>query len=228
MITFKSVSKRYPNGVAALDQLDLFIGREEFVYLIGESGAGKSTLLKLLFRTELPNSGDILIDNFCLNRLQAKQVPLLRRHVGMIFQDYQLLPRRTVYENISFALMAMRFPARQIRRRVLHVLELVGLSDKLQYLPKELSGGEQQKICIARAIVNNPPILLCDEPTGNLDPDTSWEIVQLLTKINEFRKTTVLMATHDTDIVDGIPKRVVEIQKGRIVRDEALGGYIES
>ena len=226
MITFEDVNKSYPNGESALKDINLSIGREEFVYLIGESGAGKSTLLKLLFCSERPSSGNIFLDSFDLANLTDDHIPFLRRHIGMIFQDYKLLPKRTVYENVAFALMVVGFPMRKMRRMVCHVLALVGLENKLDSMPHELSGGEQQKICIARAIVNNPPILLCDEPTGNLDPDTSWEIVQLLCKINEFRKTTILMATHDIDIVDGIPKRVLEIQKGSIVRDEHLGGYL--
>ncbi|MDA1353385.1 MAG: cell division ATP-binding protein FtsE [bacterium] len=226
MIELKQVHKNYDNGHVALEDISLVIGRNEFVYLIGPSGAGKSTLLKLIFRSELPTSGEIIIDRFLLSRIANRQVPYLRRSIGMIFQDYKLLPRRTVYENVAFALSVMHFPRKKIRRQVCHVLELVGLEQKMDRMPHQLSGGEQQKICIARAIVNNPPILLCDEPTGNLDPDTSWEIVQLLTKINA-RQTTVVMATHDTEIVDGIPKRVVAMEKGRIMRDQQLGGYIE-
>ena len=224
MIKVEELSKKYSNGVTALDRLNLMISREEFVYLIGESGAGKSTLLKMIFLAELPSEGDIMIDQFYLSKISKRQIPILRRNIGMIFQDYKLLPKRTVYENVAFALRVMHVPSRKIKKLVMHALELVGLEDKMQAWPHELSGGEQQRICIARAIVNNPPILLCDEPTGNLDPETSWEIVQLLTKINS-HNTTVVMATHDTDIVNGIPKRVVEMKRGQIVRDQHLGAY---
>ena len=226
MITVRDLTKKYPNGLVALDNVTLSISKEEFVYIIGESGAGKSTLLKMIFMAELPTSGDIVIDRFFLSRLSTRQIPMLRRNIGMIFQDYKLLPKRTVYENVAFALRVMHVPVRKIRRLVMHALELVSLAEKKNFWPHELSGGEQQRICIARAIVNSPPILLCDEPTGNLDPETSWEIIQLLTKINS-HNTTVVMATHDTDIVNGIPKRVVEMKKGQVVRDQNLGGYSE-
>lgn len=224
MITIENLTKEYNNGLVALDKLNLSISREEFVYLIGESGAGKSTLLKMIFLAELPSSGDIMIDKFYLSRISKRQIPILRRNIGMIFQDYKLLPKRTVYENVAFALRVMHVPSSKIKKLVMHALELVGLEERAQRFPHELSGGEQQRICIARAIVNNPSILLCDEPTGNLDPETSWEIVQLLTKINS-HNTTVIMATHDTDIVNGIPKRVVQMQRGKIIRDQHLGAY---
>ncbi len=224
MITIENLSKSYDNGLVALDKLNLTISREEFVYLIGESGAGKSTLLKMIFLAELPTTGDIMIDKFYLSRISKRQIPILRRNIGMIFQDYKLLPKRTVYENVAFALRVMHVPGNKIKKLVMHSLELVGLEGKVNHFPHELSGGEQQRICIARAIVNNPSILLCDEPTGNLDPETSWEIVQLLTKINS-HNTTVIMATHDTDIVNGIPKRVVQMQRGQIIRDQHLGAY---
>lgn len=224
MITLSKVSKQYKNGINALDSLDVTIGKGEFVYLIGPSGSGKSTLLKLIFRADIPTDGEIRIDTFLLNRIRLAQIPLLRRHVSMIFQDYKLLPRRTVYENVAFALSLMHVPKRRIKRQVKHVLDLVELSEKADFLPNEISGGEQQKVCIARAIVNNPLILLCDEPTGNLDPDTAWSIVHLLSKINE-RQTTVIMATHNMDIVDGLPKRVLALDKGRLIRDQQLGAY---
>ena len=205
---------------------DLEIFKNEFVYLIGPSGAGKSTLLKLIFKEDDPSQGDIVIDQYLLRNIHRRQLPYLRRHIGIIFQDYKLLPRRTVYENVAFALRVMHVPQHKIRRQVYHVLDLVGLQDKAHFMPKELSGGEQQKICIARAIVNHPPILLCDEPTGNLDPETSWEIVHLLSKINA-HNTTIIMATHDTEIVDGIPKRVIAVEKGMLARDQVLGTYVE-
>jgi cell division transport system ATP-binding protein len=224
MIRVKNVRKVYPNGFVALDGIDLHISRNEFVYLVGQSGAGKSTLLNMLYKAETPTSGDIFIDNISLMGLAANQVPFLRRSIGVIFQDYKLLPKRTVYENVAFALRVMHFSRSRIRRQVTQVLELVGLQQKMQHYPSELSGGEQQRICIARAIVNNPPVLLADEPTGSLDPDTSWEIMQLLSKINA-RQTTVIVATHNKAIVDDIRKRVVAVENGRIIRDEQLGLY---
>ncbi|NBV83660.1 cell division ATP-binding protein FtsE [bacterium] len=224
MIRVKNIRKVYPNGFVALDGIDLHISRNEFVYLVGQSGAGKSTLLNMLYKAETPTSGDIYIDNISLGSLSPKQIPYLRRSIGVIFQDYKLLPRRTVYENVAFALRVMHFSRSRIRRQVTQVLELVGLQQKMHHYPSELSGGEQQRICIARAIVNNPPVLLADEPTGSLDPDTSWEIMQLLSKINA-RQTTVIVATHNKAIVDDIRKRVVAVENGRIIRDEQLGLY---
>jgi len=224
MIRVKNLRKIHQNGFVALDNINLTIEKDEFVYLVGPSGAGKSTLLSMLFKADLPTSGEIYINNISLNTLPAKQVPLLRRNIGFIFQDYKLLPKRTVAENVAFALRVMHVERNRIRRQVAQVLELVGLQQKMNYLPSELSGGEQQRICIARAIVNNPAILLADEPTGSLDPDTSWEIMQLLSKINA-RQTTVIVATHNKSIVDDIRKRVVALEKGRIVRDKHLSLY---
>jgi cell division transport system ATP-binding protein len=224
MIRIKNVSKKYEGGLVALDGVDFRIQKNEFVYLVGASGAGKSTLLRLIFRSEHPSSGEIFIDNFSLNNLKEKQVPYLRRSIGFVFQDFKLLPKRTVYENVAFALRFYNYSRSRIRRQVSQVLELVNLSSKMHHLPSQLSGGEQQRICIARAIVNNPPILLADEPTGSLDPDTSWEIMQLLSKINA-RQTTVIVATHNKGIVDDIRKRVVALEKGKIVRDQQLGAY---
>ncbi|MEC8678077.1 MAG: cell division ATP-binding protein FtsE [Candidatus Margulisiibacteriota bacterium] len=226
MISFKNVTKKYPNGFKALDGIDLVIPENEFAYLIGPSGAGKSTMLRLIFMEEQVTSGEIIIDKYILGQLVEDQIPYYRRNIGMIFQDYKLLPRRTVYENVAFALHVMHFPPKKIKQQVSYALDLVGLSGKSHHYPRELSGGEQQKICIARAIVNQPSILLCDEPTGNLDPETSWEIVHLLTKINA-HNTTVIMATHDTEIVDGIPKRVIAVEKGKLARDQVLGTYIQ-
>lgn len=224
MIRIKNISKVFPNGFVALEDVSLHIGRGEFVYLVGPSGAGKSSLLNMIFRSEVPSSGEIYIDNFALNSIKKNQIPYFRRGIGMIFQDYKLLPRRTVYENIAFALRVMHYSRARIRRQVTQVLELVGLSEKFNHYPSELSGGEQQRICIARAIVNNPPILLADEPTGSLDPDTSWEIMQLLSKINA-RQTTVVVATHNKSIVDDIRKRVVGLENGKVIRDKELGQY---
>lgn len=224
MIQLKNVTKIFQNGVKALDDVTLFIDKEEFVFLVGISGAGKTTIIRLLFREELPTNGEVFIDKFNVNQLSKPQIPYLRRNMGIVFQDYKLLPKRTVYENVAFALQVVGAHRVQIRNQVSQVLELVGLSDKSKNMPHELSGGEQQRLCIARAIVNDPPILLADEPTGNLDPDTSWDIVQLLNKINS-RKTTVLVATHDQSIVDAMRKRVVALEKGKIVRDQQLGVY---
>jgi cell division transport system ATP-binding protein len=224
MIRIKNVTKTYPNGYVALDNVNLHISRNEFVYLVGQSGAGKSTLLNMLYKAETPSAGDIYIDNIPLSTISAKQIPFLRRSIGVIFQDYKLLPKRTVYENVAFALRVMHFSRARIRRQVTQVLELVGLQQKMYNMPSELSGGEQQRICIARAIVNNPPVLLADEPTGSLDPETSWEIMQLLSKINS-RQTTVVVATHNKSIVDDIRKRVIQMENGHIVRDEQLGMY---
>lgn len=224
MIRIKNVTKTYPNGYVALDNVNLHISRNEFVYLVGQSGAGKSTLLNMLYKAETPSSGDIYIDNIPLSSISAKQIPFLRRSIGVIFQDYKLLPKRTVYENVAFALRVMHFSRARIRRQVTQVLDLVGLQQKMYNMPSELSGGEQQRICIARAIVNNPPVLLADEPTGSLDPETSWEIMQLLSKINS-RQTTVVVATHNKSIVDDIRKRVIQVENGHVVRDEQLGMY---
>jgi cell division transport system ATP-binding protein len=224
MIKIKNLKKVYPNGFKALDGINLHIRRDEFIYLVGSSGAGKSTLLKLIFKSDTPTIGDIAIDNFSLNSIKKKHVPYLRRNIGFIFQDFKLLPKRTVAENIAFALQVVRYSPFKIRKRVAQVLELVGMEQKMNSFPTELSGGEQQRVCIARAIVNNPIILLADEPTGSLDPDTSWEIMQLLSKINA-KQTTVVVATHDKGIVDDIRKRVVALEKGRIIRDNQLGSY---
>ncbi|NQY74793.1 MAG: cell division ATP-binding protein FtsE [Candidatus Margulisbacteria bacterium] len=224
MIKFVKLSKVYSNHFTALKDINLTISQNEFVYLVGQSGAGKSTLLSMVYRACKPSSGDIFIENYSLKNMPDSEIPFLRRNIGVIFQDYKLLPKRTVYENIAFALRVMHFSRSRIHRQVGQVLELVGLEHKFNCMPWELSGGEKQRICIARAIVNNPAILLADEPTGNLDPDTSWEIMMLLTKINT-RNTTVVVATHNDKIVDALPKRVVAIEKGAIVRDQQLGRY---
>ena len=224
MIRIKGVSKVYPNGFSALENIDVTINRGEFVYLVGPSGAGKSTVLRMIFYAEKPSSGEIYIDNFPLGTMSRKQIPFYRRNVGMIFQDYKLLPKRTVYENIAFASRIVHASRSKIRRQVSQALDLVGLSEKKNHYPSELSGGEQQRICIARAIVNNPPILLADEPTGSLDPETSWEIMQLLSKVNS-RNTTVIVATHNKGLVDDIRKRVIALEGGRIRRDQQFGAY---
>lgn len=224
MIQFRQVAKVFPNGVEALRQVDVHIGKEEFVFVVGPSGAGKSTLMRLIYRQELPTTGQVMVDKINVSDLEPFQIPYLRRNIGVVFQDYKLLQRRTVYENVAFALRVMGTPRSQVHRYVIQVLELVGLSGKARCFPGELSGGEQQRVCIARAIVNHPPLLLADEPTGNLDPQTSWEIIQLLDKINK-RRTTVVVATHDRDIVDRMRKRVIALEGGRVVRDQQLGAY---
>lgn len=224
MIVLRGVTKIYPNGVEALSGVDLSIGKEEFVFIVGPTGSGKSTLLKMLYREELPTSGQVVVDRLNISELKKNQIPFLRRNIGVVFQDYKLLPMRTVYENVAFALQVLGASRTYIRRQVTQALELVGLLKKAKCFPGELSGGEQQRVCIARAIVNNPPLLLADEPTGNLDPATSWEIIHLLDKINK-RNTTVLVATHNKSIVDGMRKRVVALESGRVIRDQQLGVY---
>jgi len=224
MIQVVNVSKKYSNGFEALININIHIGKEEFVFIVGPSGAGKTTLMKLLYREELPTSGDIIIDKINVAELKSHQVPYLRRNMGVVFQDYKLLPKRTVWENIAFALQVVGRPRSLIRRQVSLALELVGLVNKAGSFPADLSGGEQQRACIARAIVNNPPLLIADEPTGNLDPNTSWEIINLLDKINR-RKTTVIVSTHNKNIVDIMRKRVIALESGRVIRDEQLGAY---
>ena len=224
MIKVKKISKIFTNGHRALENIDFIVNKGEFVYVVGPSGSGKSTLLNCIFRKEIPTAGSIYIDNYSLTQLSSRQISFLRRNMGMIFQDFKLLQTRNVFDNIAFALHIFGYSRSSIRRSVNQVLELVGLDDKAGHFPSELSGGEQQRICIARAIVNNPPILLADEPTGSLDPDTSWEIMQLLSKIN-LRKTTVIVATHNKGIVDDLRKRVIALEYGKLIRDQQLGVY---
>jgi len=224
MIELINVTKTYPNGIDVLLNINLHIGKEEFVFIVGPSGAGKTTLMKLLYREELPTTGKVIVERINVVDLDSVQVPYLRRNIGVVFQDYKLLPKRTVFENVAFALRVTGTPRSTIRRKVMQSLELVGMLRRAHAFPTELSGGEKQRACIARAIVNNPPILLADEPTGNLDPATSWDIVQLLDKINK-RHTTVLVATHNKSIVDDMKRRVIALENGRISRDQQLGGY---
>jgi cell division transport system ATP-binding protein len=224
MIELTNVSKSYPSGIDALYNISLHVGKEEFVFLVGPSGAGKTTLLKLLYREDLPSAGKVVVDRVNVVELDPGQVPYLRRNIGVVFQDFKLLPKRTIYENVAFALRVTGAPRSTIRRKAMQALELVGMLRRVNAFPDELSGGEKQRVCIARAIVNNPPILLADEPTGNLDPSTSWDILQLLDKVNK-RNTTVLIATHNKSIVDEMKRRVVELEGGRLVRDQQLGSY---
>ncbi|WP_101843050.1 cell division ATP-binding protein FtsE [Halobacillus sp. Marseille-P3879] len=224
MIEMKGVYKTYPNGVTALNGIDVHIDQGEFVYVVGPSGAGKSTFTRLMFREEKATKGSVSVNDFNLTTIKERQVPYLRRNVGVVYQDFRLLPRLTVYENVAFALEVIEEAPNQIRRRVMDVLDQVRLKNKARFIPDELSGGEQQRVSIARAIVNHPQLLIADEPTGNLDPDTSWEIMHILEEINE-KGTTVLMATHSQEIVNTIRKRVIAIEDGQIVRDEARGEY---
>lgn len=224
MLLMNEVSKIYETGSVALQDVNIHIEHGEFVFIVGPSGAGKSTLFKMLFREVQPTSGEIFINGTNILNLDDKEVPFLRRQLGIVFQDYRLLPDRTVYENVAFAMQVIEAPRRKINRRVLNVLELVGLGDRADAYPSQLSGGEQQRIAIARAIVNDPLLVIADEPTGNLDPETSWDIMEIFKEINN-SGTTIIMATHDKDIVDAMGKRVVAIEKGRIVRDEKNGGY---
>ena len=218
MIIFSNVSKVYENGSTALNNISFFIERGEFVFIVGPSGAGKSTLIKLLMHEETPTSGDVIINSVNVNTLKHDQIPYLRRNMGVVFQDFRLLPKKTVYENVSFAMEIVGASRREIRRQVPNVLSMVGLSHKAKAYPSQLSGGEQQRVALARALVNNPAFLIADEPTGNLNPKTAMEIVELLNEINK-RGTTVVMATHAKDIVDQMKKRVIAIEDGVIARD---------
>jgi len=224
MIIMENVHKTYPNGVTAINGIDVKIDHGEFVYIVGPSGAGKSTFIRLIYREEKPTKGEIIIKGKKINELKNKEVPFLRREIGVVFQDFKLLPRMTVYENIAFAMEVIELSPKQIRNRVMEVLDLVGLKSKARSIPDELSGGEQQRVSIARAIANYPKIVIADEPTGNLDPDTSWSIMRILEEINT-RGTTVIMATHSKEIVNTIKKRVIAIENGMIVRDEDQGDY---
>ena len=225
MITLDRVSKQYKSSARpALDNVSVKIDKGEFVFLIGPSGSGKSTFMRLLLKEETPTSGDIHIADFHVNRLPSRRVPKLRQSMGWVFQDFRLLQQKTVVENVAFALEVIGKPRSMIKRTVPEVLDLVGLGGKSDRLPTELSGGEQQRVAIARAFVNRPLVLLADEPTGNLDPDTSQDIMMLLERINR-TGTTVLMATHDNHIVDSMRRRVIELDNGRVVRDEARGVY---
>ena len=224
MISLQGVSKVYPNGTVALDHVDLEIGKGEFVFVIGPSGAGKSTVIKLLLHEEVPSEGDVYINNFHVNELSRKELPLLRRSMGVVFQDFRLLPNKTVYENVAFAMEVVGESKRKMRRTIPAILSMVGLAHKARVKPGELSGGEQQRVALARALVNNPPLLVADEPTGNLDPQTAAEIMDLLEQINR-RGTTVVIATHAKDLVDAMKKRVITIENGKVAHDEERGAY---
>ena len=219
-----NVSKKYPNGITAINNLSVQIDSGEFVYIVGPSGAGKSTFIKMMYREEQASSGRIKVGKYDLMKIKHRDIPFLRRYVGVVFQDFKLLPRLTVFENIAYAMEVIEKGPKEIERRVNEVLELVGLKHKVRMFPNELSGGEQQRVAIARAIVNTPGVLIADEPTGNLDPDTSMEIMEILQQINA-QGTTVLMATHNSHIVNEMKHRVIAIENGRIVRDQQEGEY---
>ena len=224
MIYMKDVSKVYDNGTVALDHVNVRIEKGDFVFLVGASGAGKSTFVRMLLPEILPTSGNLRVNGHDMMKLRPKDVPYMRRGLGVIFQDYRLLPDKTVYENVAFAMEVIEAPRRLMQRSVNAVLDIVGLREKWKNFPSQLSGGEQQRVAIARAIVNDPALIIADEPTGNLDPDTSWEIMDIFRRIND-AGATIVMATHDKNIVDTMKKRVIAIEGGRIVRDEARGGY---
>lgn len=224
LIQFCSVSKVYENGTTALNNINLRVEKREFLFLVGPSGAGKSTLLSLLFREELPTKGQIIIEGKNIARASRRELPYIRRKMGVVFQDFRLLPDRTVFENVAFTLEVLQYKSRDIMRLVPPVLEQVGISHRAKHFPRQLSGGEQQRVAIARAIISNPSIVVADEPTGNLDPKTSVEIMKLLEDIN-YRGTTMLVVTHDKDIVNSMNKRVVALENGSLARDEKEGSY---
>ena len=227
MIVLEDVSKSYSTGAPAIKNINLRIEKGEFVFIVGNSGSGKSTLIKLLLKELEPTEGKIFVNDKCLNRMKRKKIPYFRREIGVVFQDFRLLKDRNIYENIAFAQRVVETSHRIIKRRVPAMLSLVGLSDKYRSYPKELSGGEQQRVALARALVNNPSILLADEPTGNLDPKNSWEIMKLLDEINK-RGTTVVVVTHNREIVEAMNKRVITMNKGVIISDEKKCDYNET
>ncbi len=224
MIEFKNISKTYGTGTKAVKSANFKIEKGEFAFLVGTSGSGKSTLIKMILKEEEPSTGRLIINGKDTTFLKQSKIPFLRRSMGVVFQDFRLLPDKTVYDNVAYAMYIVRATPKHIRRQVPMVLSLVGLSNKAKMYPNELSGGEQQRVALARALVNNPSMLIADEPTGNLDPETAWEIMTLLNDINA-RGTTVVVATHAKDIVDRMKKRVIHIQKGEIIRDDKKGGY---
>jgi cell division transport system ATP-binding protein len=224
MVALHDVTKVYATGRAALSEVELFVPEGDFVFLVGASGAGKTTLIKLLIRDEVPTSGQVIVAGQDVGRLRGRDIPRHRRKVGTVFQDYKLLPNKDVYENVAFALEVTGTPGRVIRPAVERVLAIVGLTSQAKQVPAQLSGGEQQRTAIARALVHEPKVIIADEPTGNLDPLISWEIIQLLLRINDLG-TTVLMATHNADVVTALRKRVVALEDGRVVRDEVGGAY---
>jgi len=227
MIKLENVTKVYKTGVRAVNNMNVDIGDGEFVYVIGPTGAGKSTFIKLLYREEKASSGKVIVAGQDVSKIKDRKVPYFRRNIGVVFQNFRLLPKKTVFENVAFTLEVTDTPKVQIRKKVRRTLELVGLEDKANAFPHELSGGQQQRVAIARAIVNNPKVLIADEPTGNLDPDTSHEIIELLERINEVNHTTILVVTHDKEIVQKHKKRTILIEDGCIKTDTSVGGYVD-
>ena len=226
-IEFKDVQKTYKNGVTALTDINVSIEKGEFVFVIGLTASGKSTLIKMLYREEKPTKGTVIVGGVNVGKLRNRRVYKLRRKIGIVFQDFKLLPKLTVYENVAFALECVGAKDKEIRPKVLDALERVGLKERVRSYPGELSGGEQQRVCIARAIVNDPKLIICDEPTGNLDPETSKEIMDVIEGINKDLKTTIIMATHDRSIVDKMKKRVIWIDEGRVKKDYEKGTYYD-
>ena len=223
MIEFKGVHKVYDNGTKALKDVNLRIDKGKFVFIVGASGAGKSTFLKLIMREEVANAGEVIVNDFKLSKLKRREIPYLRRTMGIVFQDFRLINTMTVYDNVAFAMRVIGASQRDVRKRVPYILGLVGLQNKARNYPMELSGGEQQRVGLARALVNNPALIIADEPTGNIDPELSYEIVELLNEINR-RGTTVLMVTHERDLVRMFNRRVIEIREGCVVSDSTQGG----
>lgn len=226
MLSLVKVSKQYPNGVSALHDINISVDPGEFVYIIGPTGSGKSTLIKLLDGEQIPTSGQVHVAGFNVGKLRHSKVPYYRRNIGVVFQDFKLLENKTVFENVAFALEVVNTPVHKMRKRVREVLRLVGLSDKLNSRPNELSGGQQQRVAIARAIANRPKLLICDEPTGNLDPEKSGEIIDLLELINHEENTTIIMVTHDINTVNAKKKRTIALREGHMAADMKDGGYI--
>ncbi len=226
IIVLENVCKSYATGAPALSGVNLTIKQGEFVFIVGDSGSGKSTLIKLLLRELIPTSGDIYVNGQNLQLLKRRNVPKYRRNLGVVFQDFRLLKDRNVYENVAFAQRIIQIPGREIKKNVPSILSVVGLAGKYKAKPRQLSGGEQQRVAMARALINRPPILLCDEPTGNLDPKNSWEIMKLLEQINQ-KGTTIIVVTHNREIVNEMQKRVITMKKGVVVSDEEKGGYID-
>ena len=223
IIELKGVSKNYPNGTHALNDVNLTVHKGEFVFVVGSSGAGKSTFMKLLMREEKPSAGEIMVNGYKLNKLRHKDIPMLRRTMGIVFQDFRLIPNMNVFDNVAFSMHVVGASKQQIRKKVSHVLSVVGLSGKARSKPAELSGGEQQRVGLARALVNNPSLIIADEPTGNVDPNMSYEIVEMLTEINKMG-TTILMVTHEHQLVRDFKRRVIMLEHGRVVADNANGG----
>lgn len=226
MIVFNNVYKKYKNGTNALFDLNLHVKKGEFIYVIGQTGSGKSTLIKLMDAEEKPTSGSVKVNDVDVGKIRRRKIPYFRRHVGVVYQDFKLLPSKTVFENVAFALEVVNMPSKLIRKRVREVLSLVDLSEKSTSYPNQLSGGQQQRVAIARAIANRPFVLIADEPTGNLDPEKSKEIIELLEKINKEENTTVIMVTHDEALVNLYKKRTIVLSEGHVVADLNVGGYL--